>query len=81
MLYGLLLEENAPRDKKKKTLKEAPAPRTEAVGGAEPKALPTARAFDAPPAYAPPGRETAEVSAPASVTESTTRLLDDEANP
>lgn len=74
MLYGLLLEEHTPATKKSKR-KAGDAE----LGGAQSGAaeLPPARAVPAS-FYARPGAETGDSSAPASVTESTTRLLEEE---
>lgn len=70
LLYGLLLEENAPA---KKPLK--PTLAREAARAAE---LPPARTIPAN-AYARPGADTSDMAAaPYSVTESTTRLLDED---
>ncbi|HYJ45251.1 MAG TPA: hypothetical protein VEV81_01470, partial [Pyrinomonadaceae bacterium] len=73
MLYGLLLEEHAPA---KKSLKRpAAAPAHEDTRAAE---LPPARTIPAS-AYARPGAQTSDMAAPPSITESTTRLLDEDA--
>ena len=76
MLYGLLLEEHAPARR---------LPRRDAADAAqelpaEPArrgALPPARAVPAS-AYARPGAQTSDMTAPPSVAESTTRLLDED---
>ncbi|HEX8149513.1 MAG TPA: zinc ribbon domain-containing protein [Pyrinomonadaceae bacterium] len=76
MLYGLLLEEHAPAGKSPK--------RTDA-GAAPELAHAAARAAQLPPArtapanvYAKPGAQTSDMAAPPSVTEGTTRLLDED---
>ena len=76
VLYGLLLEEHAPA---KKPLKlpaagAAPALAREGNHAAE---LPPARAVPAS-AYVRPGAQTSDMAAAPSVTESTTRLLDED---
>jgi hypothetical protein len=77
MLYGLLLEEHAP-DKKslKRTLADAtPALAREGTRVAE---LPPARTVPAS-VYVKPGADTSDMAAaPSSVTENTTRLLDED---
>ncbi len=75
MLYGLLLEEHAPPEKKSKRAADSRAglDRTPARGGE----LPPARTVPAS-AYASPGADTGDRRAPASVTENTTRLLEEE---
>ena len=75
MLYGLLLEEHAPAKKSLKPAAAAAAPALarEAARAAE---LPPARTV---PAYARPGADTSDMAAaPHSITESTTRLLDED---
>jgi hypothetical protein len=70
MLYGLLLEGHAP-------VKKSPQPSAELplrqAGAAE---LPHARAVPAA-AYAKPGARTSDMAAPSSVTEGTTKFLDE----
>ncbi|HEX7315337.1 MAG TPA: zinc-ribbon domain-containing protein [Pyrinomonadaceae bacterium] len=75
MLYGLLLEENAPAKKSLKHNADA-APALEGARAAE---LPPARAVPIS-AYARPGADTSDMSVapPPSVTEHTTRLLHEE---
>jgi hypothetical protein len=75
MLYGLLLEEDAPPKKKSNRADDSRAA----------LARPPARGVELPPArsvpasfYTKPGAETGEMSAAPSVTESTTRLLDEQ---
>ena len=76
MLYGLLLEEHAPARKlPQRTAADAPPQlMREGVRAAE---LPPARAVPAN-VYAKPGAQTSDMAAPLSVTESTTRLLDED---
>ena len=76
MLYGILLEENVP-DKKlpKRTADSTPTLPREGARAAE---LPPARAVPAN-LYARPGADTSDMAAtPPSVTEGTTRLLDED---
>ncbi|HEX7177312.1 MAG TPA: zinc ribbon domain-containing protein [Pyrinomonadaceae bacterium] len=79
MLYGMLLEDDAPQataTKKAAASKTPPAlegTRTHGAGAA----LPPARGFSAAD-LARPRNQTAEMAAPSSVTESTTRLLENE---
>lgn len=75
MLYGLLLEDDAPVRKSLKPVGAAPTLPREAARAAE---LPPARSVPAS-AYARPGADTSDMAvAPHSVTESTTRLLDED---
>ena len=75
-LYGLLLEENAPADKSLKRPAKGAAPTLEA--GRAAAELPPARTVPIS-AYARPGAHTSDMAAPPpSVTENTTRLLDEE---
>jgi len=75
MLYGLLLEEHAPAKKSLKPADTAPTLAREAAHAAE---LPPARTVPAS-AYTRPGADTSDMAAaPHSITESTTRLLDEE---
>ncbi|MBV8859993.1 MAG: zinc-ribbon domain-containing protein [Acidobacteria bacterium] len=71
MLYGFLLEEHAPAGKTSKQPAELPRERERAAE------LPPARAVPAN-VYAKPGAQTSDMAAPPSVTESTTRLLDED---
>ena len=74
-LYGLLLEEDAPAKKSLKPAGKGAAP-TLAREAARAAELPPARTV---PAYARPGADTSDMAAaPASVTESTTKLLDEQ---
>lgn len=75
MLYGLLLEEGAPAGKSLK--RAADDPHTLAREAARVAELPPARAVPVN-AYARPGAQTSDMAAPPSVTESTTRLLDED---
>jgi hypothetical protein len=70
LLYGLLLEEHAPAKETVKPAAELPREQTRAAE------LPPARAVHAS-AYAKPDARTADMAAPLSVTENTTRLLDE----
>lgn len=76
MLYGLLLEEHAPTKKSLKhtTADAAPTLAHEKTRGTE---LPPARTIHAS-VYAKPGADTSDMAAPSSITESTTRLLDED---
>ena len=76
MLYGLLLEEHAPA---KKSLKHPAADAAPALTQEKTRAegLPPARTVPAN-AYAKPGARTSDMAAPHSVTESTTKLLDED---
>ena len=76
MLYGFLLEEHTPPKKslKHKAADAAPALAQAATRAAE---LPPARAVPAN-AYAKHGAQTSDMAAPPSVTESTTRLFDED---
>ncbi|MFL6256951.1 MAG: zinc-ribbon domain-containing protein [Pyrinomonadaceae bacterium] len=76
MLYGLLLEEHAPNQKslKQAGADAAPALARKKTRGTE---LPPARTVPVS-VYAKPGADTSDMAAPQSVTESTTRLLDDQ---
>ena len=75
LLYGLLLEEHAPAKKSlKHTAADAPVLAREGTRAAE---LPPARTVPAN-VYAKPGAQTSDMAAPSSITESTTRLLDEE---
>jgi zinc ribbon protein len=76
LLYGLLLEEHTPANK---SLKHSAADATptlahEAARGAQ---LPPARTVPAN-VYTKPGAETSDMAAPPSITENTTRLLDED---
>jgi hypothetical protein len=71
VLYGLLLEEHAPAGKSSKH--PAELPREKGSAGE----LPPARAVPAS-AFAKHGAQTGAMAAPPSVTESTTRLLDED---
>lgn len=71
MLYGLLLEEHAPAGESAKRPAELP----QAKRGAA--ALPPARAVPVN-AYAKPGAQTSDMAAPNSVTEDTTKLLNED---
>jgi hypothetical protein len=82
MLYGLLLEEHAPpkkrkskREKKSKRADESRAElgRTHARGGELPPARSVPASF-----YTKPGADTGDMSAASSVTENTTKLLDEQ---
>jgi hypothetical protein len=75
-LYGLLLEENAPAKKSPKR-PAADAAHTLAREGPRAAELPPARTVPAS-AYAKPGAQTSDMAAAPSVTESTTRLLDED---
>ncbi|MDT5273057.1 MAG: hypothetical protein QOH49_5243 [Acidobacteriota bacterium] len=78
MLYGLLLEEHAPARKSPKHT-NADATPTLAREGARVAELPPVRTVPAS-VYARPGADTGNMTAaPPSVTESTTRLLDEDA--
>ena len=70
ILYGLLLEGHAPAKETGKRAAELPREQTRAE-------LPPARAVPVN-AYARPGARTNDMAAPPAVTESTTRLLDEE---
>jgi hypothetical protein len=72
MLYGLLLEEHAPAKKSLKRPAELPQDKGRAAE------LPPAHTIHAN-VYAKPGAQTSDMAAPPSVTESTTRLLDEDA--
>jgi hypothetical protein len=76
LLYGLLLEEHTPAGKSPKhtTADAAPALAREKRRGTE---LPPAHTIPAS-VYAKPGADTSDMAAPSSVTESTTRLLDED---
>jgi hypothetical protein len=76
MLYALLLEGHAPATK---SLKQTAADATPAIAreGTRAAELPPARAVPAN-VYAKPGAQTSDMAAPHSVTESTTRLLDED---
>jgi hypothetical protein len=76
MLYGLLLEEHAPAGR---SLKPAATDATPTLPreGSRAAGLPPARAVPAS-AYARPGARTSDMAAPPAVTESTTRLLDED---
>jgi hypothetical protein len=89
ILYGLLLEDDSARKKREKRLKKesrhparderpdtAREKRDGKLSGARGKELPPRRSVPAS-AFAKPGAETGEMAAPPSVTESTTRLLED----
>jgi hypothetical protein len=76
VLYGLLLEEHAPAEKSLKPAAKGAAPALPR-NDARAAALPPARAVPAA-AYAKPGAQTSDMAAPASVTESTTKLLKEE---
>ena len=76
MLYGLLLEEHAPAEKSLKHTAADAAP-TLARGAARAGELPPARAVPAN-VYAKPGAQTSDMAATPSVTENTTRLLDED---
>lgn len=89
VLYGLLLEDDSARKKREKRLKKesrrtardeqlssARERRRAKPAGARGKELPPQRSVPAS-AFAKPGAETGEMAAPPSVTESTTRLLED----
>jgi hypothetical protein len=71
MLYGLLLEEHAPAGKSPKRPAELPREERRAAE------LPPARAVPVN-AYAKPGAQTSDMVAPNSVTESTTKLLNED---
>ena len=71
VLYGLLLEGHAPAKEPTKRSAELPG------GQARAAELPPARAVPAN-VYARPGARTSDMAAPPTVTESTTRLLDEE---
>jgi hypothetical protein len=75
VLYGLLLEEHAPARKslKRTDVDATPKLAREQTRGAE---LPPARTVPAN-VYVKPGAQTSDMAAPSSVTESTTRLLDE----
>jgi hypothetical protein len=75
MLYGLLLEEHAPAGKSLK--RPAAAAPTFAHEGARAAELPPARTVPAN-VYAKPGAQTSDMAVPPSVTEGTTRLLDED---
>ena len=78
MLYGMLLEEDAPRATTAKAAAATKArPALEGSGARADAQLPPARGFSAAD-LARPRHKTAEMSAPPSVTESTTRLLENE---
>src|SRR5215213_2396914 len=77
MLYGLLLEEHAPAKKSLKPAGKGAAP-TLAREAARAAELPPARTIPAD-AYARHGAQTSDISfEPPTITESTTRLLDEE---
>ena len=76
MLYGLLLEGHAPARGR---------PKRDAAGAAQELPAEPARAGESPPAravpasaYARPGARTSDMTAPSSIAESTTRLLDED---
>jgi zinc-ribbon domain len=71
LLYGLLLEEHAPAKELSKRRAELPGEPARATE------LPPARAVPAN-VYARPGAQTSDMAAPNSVTESTTKLLDED---
>ncbi|HEX8721668.1 MAG TPA: zinc-ribbon domain-containing protein [Pyrinomonadaceae bacterium] len=76
MLYGLLLEEHTPRRKPPK--RDAAADARATLGRAGAGELPPARSVPAS-VYARPGADTSDMAAsPLSVTEGTTRLLEEE---
>jgi len=75
MLYGLLLEEHAPA--KKPALRAADQTPQLKREGARAAELPPARAVPAN-VYAKPGAQTSDMAAPHSVTENTTKLLDED---
>jgi hypothetical protein len=71
LVYGLLLEGHAPARESAKRSGELPGEQARAAE------LPPARTVPIS-AYAKPGARTSDAAAPSSVTESTTRLLDEE---
>ena len=75
MLYGLLLEEHAAAKEFPKRTHADAAPAL-AREGTRAAALPPARTVPAS-AYAKPGADTNDMAAPSSITENTTRLLDE----
>jgi hypothetical protein len=76
MLYALLLEGHAP-DRKRSKRDAADAPHELTVEHTRGGELPPARTVPAS-AYAKPGAQTSNMAAPSSVSESTTRLLDED---
>jgi hypothetical protein len=75
LLYGLLLEGHATAKKSlKRSAADAPTLATELAHGGE---LPPARSVPAS-VYAKAGAQTSDMASPASVTENTTRLLDED---
>jgi hypothetical protein len=78
MLYGMLLEEDTPRAKAgRKVGATKSRPALEGAWARDGGELPPARGFSAAD-LARPRQQTAEMSAPSSVTEGTTRLLENE---
>lgn len=79
MLYGMMLEDNAPAPTREKNRagEKAKTPRTLEGARARGTELPPARGFDAAN-FARTRSKTSEMAAPTSVTENTTRLLEDE---
>jgi hypothetical protein len=77
MLYGLLLEGHAPPEKKSKRAADSRAELGRAQSGAA--ELPPAHSIPAS-VYTKAGADTSDMAAPASVTESTTRLLDEQSS-
>lgn len=73
MLYALLLEGHAPARRRPQRYAAQALPAEPARAGA----LPPARAVPAS-AYARPGAQTSDMTAPSTITESTTRLLDED---
>ncbi|HET6891671.1 MAG TPA: hypothetical protein VFH31_11260 [Pyrinomonadaceae bacterium] len=80
VLYGVFLENRAPRGKKDSDQPQVPPVRP-------PQAISAARNLELPPVRVPPATaftekqvKTAEIVQPPSVTENTTRLLDEEAD-
>ena len=74
IIYALAFQEGAPRGRKSALAPGAPS--SEQLGARSARALPPQQSVPAG-AYVPPRARTAEITPP-SVTESTTRLLDDE---
>lgn len=77
LIYVALVEEDVPAAGDAKSIAAARARRTAALEAGRADALPPARGF-AVGEYARPRANTSEMSAPVSVTEGTTRLLEDD---
>lgn len=77
LIYVALVEEDAPAESDAKTLTAERARRTAALGASRGGELPPARVARVSE-FVPARADTSEMAAPASVTEGTTRLLEDE---